>query len=43
MNRELGEIEAYYARIGYFGPREPVLAVLQSIVAGCWTHSGDSV
>jgi N-hydroxyarylamine O-acetyltransferase len=34
MNRELGEIEAYYARIGYFGPREPVLTVLQSIVAG---------
>jgi hypothetical protein len=34
MNRELGEIEAYYARIGYFGPREPALAVLQSIVAG---------
>jgi hypothetical protein len=40
MNRELGEIEAYYC---YFGPREPVLAVLQSIVAGCWTHGGDSV
>src|SRR3954451_20419082 len=28
------ELQAYFARIGYAGPREPTLAVLRGIVAG---------
>ena len=34
MNRELGEIEAYYARIGYSVRVNRSSLVLQSIVAG---------
>ncbi len=34
MDHDSGDIDAYFARIGYAGPREPTLAVLQAIVAG---------
>jgi len=34
MSAEPADIDAYCARIGYSGPREPSLAVLQAIVAG---------
>jgi N-hydroxyarylamine O-acetyltransferase len=34
MNREPDDIDDYFARIGYSGPREPTLAVLRAIIAG---------
>jgi hypothetical protein len=40
MNRELGEIEAYYARIGYSVRVNRPRGVA---VYCCWTHGGDSV